>query len=104
MPNFGMQSINEPQKDPLPSPVTSEALQQQSALAEWAGTGSQTYLVLLKAEAELALPVGLKLPYKLNWAEEAPFNVLLDWAFGVRILRRFGINQAYAVAQRSVLR
>jgi hypothetical protein len=51
----------------------------------------------------VALPVGFKPPYKLNCAEEAPFNVLLDWAFGVRIFRRFGIDQAHAVSRHSTL-
>jgi hypothetical protein len=103
-PNFGMLSLTEPQPNPLPSPITAEALQQQSAPAEWAGTGSQTYLMPLKAEAVDALPVAFKPPYKLHWEEEAPFNVLLDWAFGVRIIRTFGTSQARAVTQRSTLR
>lgn len=93
-----------PDKDPLhpppqPQPLTEESLRIHDILSTericgWAGIKSRLYLVPFKEDPKKHFAgldfVPLRAPQEELKAQLWPFNTIVDWCWGARILAAFG--------------
>jgi hypothetical protein len=105
-----MQSLEVPQPDAKPQSPTLGSLEALAGLTsappQWAGAGSSIHLLPLSQDGLDLAPKIFQAPFQLaapSNSRLAVCNILVDWAFGVRILRVFGTGEAEAATKHSGL-